>query len=85
MTETTVRQYLKNASVKELDVLMEFIEKQREKQFAKENFGMNYAEFDAMIERARQGKFRPAEEVFADLEKRLEKRKAERKNAALSN
>lgn len=86
MTGTTVRQYLKTASVKELDVLMKIIEKQREKQFAKENFGMNYAEFDAMIEKARRGPFYSSEEVDEHLREHLEKLKQKKqlKNAKVS-
>jgi len=53
MSEATIIQYIKTASPKKLDALMGLIEKQRLKQFEKENFGMTYAEFQEMVDEAR--------------------------------
>jgi len=48
-----VKQYLKTAPAKTLDEIRDYIDKLREEQFKKENFGMSYAEFDAWIEASR--------------------------------
>ena len=85
-----MKKYLAKASEAEARAIFEFLQKRfakksgvsrgndlsdDEQKFADENFGMSYAEFDAMIARSRaSGGHIPIDEVFAKLRKKYQRK-----------